>query len=82
MARHREEEEDEESSSEDEAAYELESEGEFEEQGFWESLKAVLPFTEAGRQADYAEDRLDALHEMEGELEKANRIKKMVDSNM
>eukprot|EP00903_Cladosiphon_okamuranus_P016056 g14823.t1 len=58
------------------------SEDENFELSFWESLKAVLPWTEAGKEADYAEERLDALDEFQEELDEALRIRKMVETGL
>jgi hypothetical protein len=46
--------------------------------GFWTSLQAVLPFTAAGKAAAYAQERLDALDEMEAELNKAQILNGMI----
>ncbi|CAM9159035.1 unnamed protein product [Discosporangium mesarthrocarpum] len=49
---------------------------------FWGSLKAVFPWTQEGRQADYAEERLDALQEFKDELNESLAIRKMVEMGM
>ncbi|CAN0426003.1 unnamed protein product [Phaeothamnion confervicola] len=46
--------------------------------GFFESIMAMLPWTEAGRQADYADERLNAIREMQAEHTAALRLHRMV----
>ncbi|CAM9504447.1 unnamed protein product, partial [Ectocarpus fasciculatus] len=77
------------SGSDDDDGREEGSEDENFEVGFWDSLKAVLPWTEAGGKArenynaaDYAEERLDAHHEFQEELDEALRIRKMVETGL
>ncbi|CBJ33282.1 C2H2 zinc finger protein [Ectocarpus siliculosus] len=70
------------SGSDDDDDREEGSEDENFEVGFWDSLKAVLPWTEAGAKADYAEERLDAHHEFQEELDEALRIRKMVETGL
>eukprot|EP00752_Nemacystus_decipiens_P013794 g12246.t1 len=58
------------------------SEDENFELSFWESLKAAMPWTQAGKEADYAEERLDAHEEFQEELDEALRIRKMVETGL
>jgi hypothetical protein len=48
-----------------------------EEVGFWASVRAALPFTKEGKQANFAEEMLNDLQGMEDELARAKRIQAM-----
>lgn len=49
---------------------------------FWTSLKMALPFTQEGRVADYAEERLEALDEINAELARAHNINNLIKNRM